>query len=142
MKWIVFLVLVLLIIAPMLKAQNVHDPIYGNLPPKEKESKMNPDGYINGVTFVIEPGYDFANGKFEQDTKGLSSLGRVSQNVSIRNPFLKLAVLLPMQENSTVFVNTLIGSFEQESKETDFFLHNKISYTRFSISAGIKLYVK
>ena len=134
MKRLFLFLLVLFIFIPVLKAQNVYDPIYGNLPPEEKEIKMNPDGYINGVTLLLEPGYAFANGKSKQDI--------LSQNIHISNPFLKLSIFLPMQDNATVFLNTLIASFRQESKETDVLYQSEMSYTTFSISAGIKFHIK
>jgi hypothetical protein len=134
MKRLVLFLFVLFIFIPVLKAQDIHDPIYGNLPPEEKETKMNPDGYIDGVTLLLEPGYAFANGKFKQDIH--------SQNINTSNPFLKLSIFLPMQDNATVFLNTLIASFRQENKETDFLSQSEMSYTTFSISAGIKFYIK
>jgi len=136
MKKTILLLLGLLLIAPILKAQDVYDPIYGNLPPieKEKESKMNPDGYIEGVTLSIEPGYDFASGKCKQDV--------YNQKVSMSSPFLKLSVFLPMTENASVFLNTFTTWFNQEQKHSDNIPDIKLSYTRFSISAGLKFYIK
>ncbi|MFH0931391.1 MAG: hypothetical protein V1890_05600, partial [Candidatus Zixiibacteriota bacterium] len=88
MKKAILLLAGLFLITPILKAQNVYDPIYGNMPPEEKESKMNPDGYVEGVTIGIEPGFDYATGKSKQ--------GIYSSKISIKSPFLKLSVLLPM----------------------------------------------
>jgi hypothetical protein len=111
----------------------------------KEQWRMTPDGYIGGATLVIEPGFDFASGKYQEDTEGLL-LPRtpqfITQNTNIKNPFVKLSVLVPTIYNTTFFVNALASWFKQKGERNDYFFANELSYTRFSISAGVKIYIK
>ena len=153
MKKLVLMVLgilfFLLIFACGSTRQGMNLIMQDNLPPdiprQKEEIKLNPDGYIGAFTFSFEPGFQFANGKIEEDNEGTYKPyipQFISQNLSIRNPFIKTSILFPMISNSTFLLNANVSFFNQKGKKNDYFFFNETSLTQFTISIGIKLYSK
>ena len=109
---------------------------------EEKQVKMNPDGYINGTTFSFEAGYDFGLGSYETKLDEIYWPETISQDRKISNPFLKFSILIPKSETTTLVLNVLASAFKEKGLENQYFNEDKLSYARFSVSLGFKLYFK
>ena len=133
MKKIILISIFFFIFSPVVESQDLAETF------KLKEPKLNPDGYIGGVTFKIEPGFDYVGNAEYKENLGSSS---ATQDLTIKNPFLKLNVLFPLAENSTFFLTTTVNWFKEKGIENDYFWGWETHYTRFSISGGFNFYLK
>jgi len=141
MKKIILFLILSFSVTSFLKAQ---DPIYGNgqareLEEKEQIGKMNPDGYIGGITLKIEPGFDYV-GNAKTDHYIESNI--ITQNLSLNNWYVKGTILFPLDLKSSFFLNLAIDKFEEEGLGDKNFYGWKTYYTRFSIRCGFNFYFK
>jgi hypothetical protein len=118
MKKIILVLLVLIFMACSVKAQD----------------KMNPDGYVNGVTFYIEPGWEVGTGEYKVRSE--------SQNLRFDNPYLRISMFIPLSEKSTISINTGLGHLTQIGSGNNCFPADELKFTRLSISVGWKIYLK
>jgi len=106
--------------------------------------RTNPDGYIGGITFIIEPGINYANGSFEQDTEGdlQPTIPRfISQDIKLRSEFIKSSLLFPVSTSVTLSLNSFFSWFKEKGEANNYFYFNETSYTRYSLSLGLKIYI-
>ena len=141
MKKIILLLIIYFSATSFLKAQ---DPIYGNgqareLEEKEQIVKMNPDGYIGGITFKIESGCDYIN---NAKTDNYIEPKTITQDLQLSNWYVKGTILFPLDLKSSFFLNLAVGKFSEEGLEDKNSWGWKTSYNRFSISGGFNFYIK
>ena len=98
------------------------------------QEKINPDGYVKGFTLHIEPGWEIGTGEYK--------VSSVTQNLRIDNPYLRMAMFIPLSEKSTIFINTGLGYLKQIGNGNNYFPADELKFTKFSISVGWKVYFK
>jgi hypothetical protein len=101
--------------------------------------KMNPDGYIGGITIRIEPGFDYID---NAKTDNYIESNTITQDLRLSNWYVKGTILFPLDLKSSFFINLAIGKFEEEGLGDKNFWGWKTYYNRFSISGGFNFYFK
>lgn len=108
------------------------------------ETKIGTDGYTGGLTLTFESGLSFAgyNQKKPYPVNRLTTIvDWIDQRVNISNPFINVGALLP-REGITYFAN-FSTFWNKETRNWSYpNLQENLSYLRFSISVGFKLYFK
>ena len=116
--------------------------------PIKGQDKINPDGYIRGLSFNFEMGYDWSRGNRSRlvlsgYAESYAIFLHPELSAKTDNLFLRLVILHPTSKHFTIYSN-IYRSWYWEEDEGGGFIPNpdKTYYNKFSVSTGFKLYIK